>query len=240
MSLSLLFLLVGLLIVWFAKAAMAFEGDAVYVALLVIPFAAYAVLSGRVAEVKGPGGWEARFAEVATATVDPSSETLPVEELQVVAKMGTDALSMMQERIDESEPIVMTMRVGGTRYSPRAVRLYLDTLSHFPNFKFVVFLDGWDRVLGYMPQWALKALLADPQLGRRFLGDLTAGRVKSLLMFPGIVRKTISENEPNSRALQEMEEQNLEALVVTDETRLLKGVVEREQVLSRMMLALTR
>jgi hypothetical protein len=39
MSLSLLFLLAGLLIVWFAKAAMAFEGNAVYVALLVIPFA---------------------------------------------------------------------------------------------------------------------------------------------------------------------------------------------------------
>jgi CBS domain-containing protein len=37
-----------------------------------------------------------------------------------------------------------------------------------------------------------------------------------------------------------MLEQNIEALVVIDEQRKLRGVVEREQVLSRMMLSLVR
>jgi len=52
------------------------------------------------------------------------------------------------------------------------------------------------------------------------------------------VGETILTHSTNAEARREMMRQNLEALVVTDENNQLMGIVEREQILSRMMLSL--
>jgi len=238
-SVSLSLVVVAVLALWLAGTVTDLEGDAVYVALLVLPFIVYAVLSGRLLEVKGPGGWEAKFAQVAGAPVEHSSTALPWERLQVVAKGGREALESIRAQLDESEPIVLTLTVGH-RYQPGLLARHLETLSHFRNFKFVVLLDEDGRVVAYAPQWALKTVLADPPLGRRFVADIANGNVGGLFRFPGVVRKTISDKAANADALAQMEELNLEALVVTGDDGTLRGIVEREQVLSKMMLALTR
>jgi len=53
------------------------------------------------------------------------------------------------------------------------------------------------------------------------------------------VRDKISPNFTNSEALRKMVASNLDITVVVDENNRLEGVVEREQVLTRMVLALT-
>ncbi|MDQ3639076.1 MAG: CBS domain-containing protein, partial [Actinomycetota bacterium] len=58
--------------------------------------------------------------------------------------------------------------------------------------------------------------------------------------YPGVVRKTISTRSTNAEALREMMAKNLEALVVTDEDNRLKGIAEREHVLTRMVLDMTQ
>ena len=239
MGLSLALVLVAVLVLWIAGTVADLEGDAVYVALLVLPFIVYAVLSGRLLEVKGPGGWEAKFAQVADAPVEHASTALPLERLQVVAKGGPQALENVRAQVDESDPIVLTLSVG-KRYQPAALRRHLDTLSHFRHFKFVVLLDEQEHVVAYAPQWVVRSILDDGVLGRRFIEDVMTRAVGDLLRFPGIVRKTISEKAANADALAQMEELNLEALVVTGEDGRLSGIVEREQVLSKMILALAR
>jgi hypothetical protein len=238
-GISLALVLVAVLVLWVAASVADLEGDAVYVALLILPFIVYAVLSGRLLEVKGPGGWEAKFAQVASAPVEHTSTTLPWERLQVVAKGGPRALDGIRAQLDESEPVVLTLTVGH-RYQPGLLTRHIETLSHFRNFKFVVLHDEQGRVVAYAPQWAVRSLLADPGLGRRFIADIANSNVGDLLRFPGVVRKTISEKAANADALAQMEELNLEALVVTADDGSLRGIVEREQVLSKMMLALTR
>jgi len=54
-----------------------------------------------------------------------------------------------------------------------------------------------------------------------------------------VVREKLSPNTTNGEALRKMVTSNLSVIVVVDENNRLKGVVEREQVLTRMMLALT-
>jgi predicted transcriptional regulator len=79
-----------------------------------------------------------------------------------------------------------------------------------------------------------------PDLADEFIDSVNEGQIAQVLRYPGVVKKTISTKSTNADALREMLEQNIEALVVIDERRKLRGVVEREQVLSRMMLSLVR
>ena len=89
-----------------------------------------------------------------------------------------------------------------------------------------------------MPHWALKGILNNSNLGNEFIHLINEGQRENLLRFPGVIKETISIQTTNAEALREMTKQNLEALVVIDEQGQLKGVVEREQILSKMMLAL--
>jgi hypothetical protein len=111
---SLLFLVLGFLVVWLVKELVNIEGDAIYVTLIFIPVLVYVIISGRLIEFKGPGGLEARFTEAATQSIKPSSETIEtsVEDFQLVAKEGVRALQNKKGKIDESRPIVMSMTLG--------------------------------------------------------------------------------------------------------------------------------
>ena len=241
---SFLFLILGFVVVWLAKKLVNIEGDAVYVTLIFIPVLVYFISSGRLIEFKGPGGLEARFTEAAAQSIKPSSETIEtsVEDFQLVAKEGVKALQNKKGEIDESRPIVMSITLGKNNgyYDWMAVSKYMNFLTQYRNFKFVVFLDNNEHFMAYMPSWAFKGLITLPELGDEFLGIINNGRLQDLYRYPGVVKETISTKSTNIEALQQMTKENLEALVVIDEDRKLKGVIEREQVISKLMLTLIK
>jgi hypothetical protein len=240
---ALLFLAVGFVILWFTKAVLKIEGEAVLIALLVMPILVYLILSGKLEEFKGPGGLEAKFTKVAGETVAAASEEvkLSVEEMQIVMKESLVVLERKRQELNEAQPIVMIMELGKHNYYQReAVLRYLDVLSQFRNFRFVVFVDTNKRFTAYMTYWALKGLLTYSDLGDHFIYDVNEGLAQELFRFPGFIRETIRTQSTNSDALREMTKQNMEALVVIDEKNELSGIVEREQILSRMMLSLAK
>lgn len=239
---SALFLILGLFVVWFTTMVLKVEGDAILVSLLLAPVLVYLILSGKIKELRAPGGLAITFAETATASVTAVWETVqPSEEdMQIVVKEGVQALERKRQTLNEAQPIVMTMVLGrGRYYNTEDTLRYIDVLSQFRNFRFVVFVDDSDRFVAYMPISSLKGILRVPELGEHLIYAVNEGQVQDLFRFPGVVRETISTQSTNAEALREMTRQNLEALVVIDENRHLRGVVERKQVLSRMMLALT-
>lgn len=240
---SILFLLLGVFVVWLAKNIADIEGDAIYITLILIPILVYVIISGRLRELKGPGGLEARFSEAASQDIKPSYETVEpsVEEMQILAKGGLRELQHKKFDIDESRPIVMTMILGkGGYYDWQAVTQYMNFLSQYSNFKFVVFLDGKNQFVAYMPSWAFIGLIKLPELADEFIEIINDGCIKDLYRYPGVVKDTISTKSTNIVALQQMMIENLEALVVIDEERHLKGVLEREQVISKIILTLVR
>lgn len=235
-------LALGFIVVWLAQTVIKSIDGTVLIALILLPLLVYLSASGKLAEFKGPGGIEAKFAQAAAESVSPASETVAYDDPQVIAKEGVRSLiERKAKEIDESKPIVMTMSIGGqAQYSPPDVEQYMSVLSQFRNFKFVLFLDRDEKFVAYMPSWALKQLLQVPDLAGEFLNAVNNSQMAQVLRYPGVVKKTISTKSTNAEALREMLEQNIEALVVIDEQRKLRGVVEREQVLSRMMLSLVR
>jgi CBS domain-containing protein len=244
--LVLLFLGLGIFLVWAADYwingdEVTTVGDAVLVSLLVMPILIYTIISGSLAELRGPGGLGATFNSVATTSVSGTIalDRVSVEEgSKILTEEGTDALKRKIRSLEETRPIVMTLTLGGS-YTLEALQEYVKALSRSRNFKLVVFLDRDGRFVAYMPSWAAMNRLHTPGKGEEFVEVINKG-LPELFYYPGVVRKTISASCTNAEALRVMTEKNIEALVVTDENNRLQGIVERDQVLSRMVLALSQ
>jgi signal-transduction protein with cAMP-binding, CBS, and nucleotidyltransferase domain len=203
----------------------------------------YGIYSGKLEELKGPGGLEAKFTKTANESISIASEEVApsVEEMQNVTKRGVNILDKNKLQLNESQPIIMTMELGKFDYYRReAVLAYLEYLSNFRNFVFVVFLDNNQKFVAYMASWAVKELLKKQELGNEFIEVINRGNRIDLLHYPGVISETIQTQSTNTEALQEMTKQNLDALIVTDKENKLKGVVERGQVISRMILSVIK
>jgi hypothetical protein len=237
-AVSLLCLALGIGMLWLVKGVTKVEGDAVFVSLLVIPIVLYLLLSGRLQELKGPGGWEIKLAAVASQPVDSTSQEAPFERVELIAKGGP---SPGPEDFDENTPIVMSLVQGGMHYTRPAVLQRLTQLAQFRSLRFLVVLDENESVLAYLPRRSAERLLNDPDLGEQFIALVNGKNPNAFVRarLPGLVTTTLRAGSSNTDALKIMEEQNLEALVVVDAQGRSFGVVERAQVVSKMLLAVT-
>jgi hypothetical protein len=239
---SLIFLFLGFGAVWAIKFFVNVDKDSVFISILFMPALVYLIVSGKLIEFKGPGGLEAKFSETAkesvTMTTLSKENELSVQDTQIIEK-GQLSLEKKIQEIDESKPIIMTLTLGKSDYCKReAVLEHIETLSKFRNFRFIVFLDKDNRFAAYISCWALKGLLKNVPLGDEFINSIKNDKLTDLLHFSGIIQETISTQTTNSEALREMTKQSSEVLVVVNENRYLCGVVEREQILSKMLLSL--
>jgi CBS domain-containing protein len=224
-------------------------GDVVLVLLLVMPILIYAIVSGRLTELKGPGGVEARFTAEATTPVaeTASHDSVSIDELLTVpAGKGQEQLGIRVRRFTEIRPIVMTITIGEDSYTEgsedehiKSLRTYVAQLSRSRNFALVAFLDTDNNFVAYMPSWVVKNRLDDKEKARELFRVIKQDSRRKLLEYPGVVRDKVSPNSTNAAALRKMVTSNLDIIVVVDENNRLKGVLEREQVLSKMVLALT-
>jgi signal-transduction protein with cAMP-binding, CBS, and nucleotidyltransferase domain len=245
---SILFLVLGFLAVWITKDVVGVSGDALFVAVLFVPIIVYMILTGRLRELRA-GALQAKFADLAekpieriTQTTDASVRDIEtsVQDMVLVEKGLLEELKMAIRQIDESKPIALTL-VMGTKdfYKPKVLKDYLRIISQYRTFKFMVILDQENQFVAYLPAWTAQQILEIEALGAEFVKAINNGQVRKLQRYPGLVTKTISIKVTHKQALQEMTDRNLEALVVIDENKRLRGVVELEQVLSQLMLALT-
>jgi hypothetical protein len=222
------------------------KDGAVLASLLIIPALVYLVLSGRVTELKGPGGLEVKLKEAANESVTSRPQQLqldgpPVAEMQEVVKGDPMKLKQRLTELDESQPIVLTLVVSDdSQYSTWSVQQYAKALSQFRSFRFVVFIDKEKCLVGYMPVRSFRELLGVGQLGAEFIQLVNEGKSKELLRFPGVLTKTISPDQTAADALRQMEDVGTDALLVSDQKKAILGVVERDELLSRLVLALVR
>ena len=231
-------------------------GDVVLASLLVMPILIYAIVSGKLTELKGPGGVEAKFTAAATTPVaeTASHDAVSFDELLTVpADSGQDQLEKGQEqlgkrvrRFTEVQPIVLVITIGEDNYRKgsehkhiESLQTYVAQLSRSRNFSLVAFLDKYNNFVAYMPSWVINNRLSDDHRAKEFFDVIKQGDRQKLFEYPGILHDTISPNAPNSEALRKMVTSNLDTIVVVDENNRLKGVIEREQVVSKMVLALT-
>ena len=239
---SILFLALGFLAIWLTQSMRVTAGDAVFVSLLLIPIIVYVIVTGRLGELKAPGGLEAKFVDMARKpAAEIASERVAVvdEEMKVVTKSGPQELERLELLLDESKRIVLTLLLARRHYDKQDAELYLERFLRYRNFTFVAFLDKKDRLIAHISSWAMLRILKGDQ-GDRFIQLINDGNVLELVDFPGVLTQTVSTNDSNIEALNKMTANNLDAIPVIDEARQVKGVVEREQILGKLMLAMAQ
>jgi CBS domain-containing protein len=78
----------------------------------------------------------------------------------------------------------------------------------------------------------------EPVLGRNFLDAVEQENKAQVFRYPGMLKSVIPADTTNSQALDAMSRYGLGALAVVDDDRRVKGVVEREQLMSKLILSL--
>jgi hypothetical protein len=233
------FLLIGLGVVWFARKVADVQDGAVLAAFVIVPALLYLALRGNLAELRGPGGWAATFVRVARTRVSAAGEALDVsEDVQIIEKESMSGLTNRVSTLESDQPILMTITLG-KGYTDADIRGYLQTLSQFPRFRLVAFLDSSGAFIGCISPAELAGLMRSPALSGAFLGAVGRGDAREVFRFPGMLRKVVPTNATNAEALSAMTTNNLGAIAVVDEDRRLRGVVEREQIISKLVLSLT-
>jgi hypothetical protein len=247
--LAALFLVVALVTIFLESIVMDLTGDVLAVTLLLLPVVVYLIVSDRIKELRLFGGLEAKFRDTAQSSVEPAWEHVEARpaETQAAAEKGEMDLVMPPHEMDDAKPLILTLRLGGI-YHPQSLlnKVYgqhgqtdgQEPLSHHRNFKFVAILDEDERMEAYLPHWRLRQILEDKNLGKKFVDLLQDRHAASIRQYPGVVTQAITTQDSNAATLQEMLDQNLEALIVVDRERRLHGVVERDQILSKLLLSL--
>lgn len=231
------FVLLGLGIMWFARKIADVQGDAVLTSLVLLPALAYIALSGRLSELKGPGGMSATFVKVAGAEVTPTGQNLiTAETVQIIEKASFDELRARASQIRANEPVLMTLTLG-KHYTTADLEAYIGYLSQYPRFKLVAVVEKDEQFLGCISPQTLLGIARFP-IGQQFVDAVARADANEVFYFPGTLREQMLTNETNVRALQRMTALKLDAMAIVDANRRVLGVVERDQLVSTLVLSL--
>lgn len=232
---SLLFLAAGIGSVWFAQSFLRVQGDAILVALLVVPSALYLTLSGRVSEIAA-GNLSLKLREVSSKPVGQSATQYVIADLAVQMDAARPT-----KKTDPNRAKVVTLIHGSGQYERDLVLSKLISLAEVSPVLFLIILDDRQRVLAYMTYRSALDLLKRPGRGDQFINLVKTGKLDAFDDgggFSAIKTEILLNSATNAEALSLMERMGLDALVVVDRKGRFEGIIERDRMLSRMMLAM--
>ena len=261
-----MFVIAGVLVVWFTKAVIGVSGDAVLVAELVLPAVVYLVFSGQIAEVSA-GSITAKLRQIGSRKVDVAYAAIEAS-ADLVEKGSVRGLEDKLRGLSGKRlPVALTITVRSPRprsagsrsvrrrsYDPRAILAYLDALASRQQFRLVIFVDPGRRLIGYVSGHELLELLrsilpSQPPTGLReerrrevhqLVDALNEGDVERVRALPGLASATVNVSSSNAEALAAMVDAGLETMVVVDDDGVVRGLIERARIGDEMLLGLVR
>ena len=232
-----LLLLVGVVLLAFVAKILDLNNGAILVIAFVGPLLAYLILSGQLSEIGG-GGFNVKFREAARKPVDASVQLVTAEATQTIPKLGPREMKRITT-LDLEAPAVLTLELPPKQgqYGYDALRQYIGALQRHPRFRFVVFLDSHDGAIGYEPHEVVARQLETRTTANPFIDALNAGQLPP---DRSVRTEFLKPETTTEEALARMTELQVDAMLVRDQARHLVGIVERGDVLARLLLATAR
>ena len=215
-------------------------GDSVtFLALMLLPLIAYGVVSGKVQEFTAPGGWGAKFHEVAEKPIDPVPLTKSIVDGEFIAKGDYVMLEQAARTIEPGEPIALTLQLGrGSFYVESVIREYIRVLSASDPEMSVVIIDAGGKYVASSKGIVVAGLLDASDQGQQFMAALRSATPTDILNVPGFTDKSISDDASNVEALEKMERENTSRLVAVTANRVPRGIVLRDMIVARLLVGL--
>ena len=213
-------------------------GDsATFIALLLTPLLVYGIASGKVQEFTAPGGWGAKFREVAQEPVTPVGLlqlSQAIQQFDIIEKGGLDALAGLGTRLQKGKPIALTFQLG-QRYAVDAAIKYVEFLLLTDNEMSVLITDPDKRFVAMTEGTTMLTLLRAPNIGQQVISSLANNNRDYFVTLPGFHANSIKATDTNTVALEQMRAQNARAIVVVDNDNRPTGVVKRDDIVARLL-----
>lgn len=200
--------------------------DPTLVFIALTPFIVWLIVSGKISELRGPGGLGISFQKATKADIAPlKAIPLPMEEARVLQK-GTTA--ELEEKVRRTSPNVLSFEIGKKDYYEKdAITKYLEVLGRIPGFKLIVFTDATGRHI------ASTTLSIFTSLNLKSDYNLVEAVEKgTILGDPGIVHSFLGRDSTNKDALDEMQRAGVDTIPVLDKGRTVVGIVERNKIVT--------
>ena len=243
-------LVVGV-IAWMVTALLNWPEPSMAVfSLLLIPVFVYLIVSGHLTELRGPGGFEAKFTRFAGESAVETDDDLirldlddlihrSVEDMQSVQKAGIEALQKKIRQLDPHKPSVLILQVG-PQFSGRTLLEYLKLLAQAPTFRFVLLVDSDGELIGYGPHRQIQTVLCDEEERQTFVSMLNEQNVRGLRNHYAFQTTELRFGANNLEALRAMADPRLDSLVAVDASGRPIGLVGRDQLVLRLLSTLSR
>jgi hypothetical protein len=240
---AVLFAVLGFAAIYVVAKVADVKDGGVLAVVLIVPALLYLMLSGRVNELKGPGGLEVRLSEAANRTIpvhgkDTPASALAYEELRAVETGRRESFLRRIHDITPTEPVILTMTLGSGPIDGEAVANYARGMTQFPRFRFVAIVDSSGHLISYMEERAFRHLIeADVIDAQELLNNIQHQNVGEIRKAAGMIVDTVTPGTSIADTLREMERLRLNALLVTENAQV-KGIVERERLANALLLSL--
>jgi hypothetical protein len=215
-------------------------GDSVtFLALMLLPLLTYGVASGMVQEFSAPGGWGAKFREIADTRVQPAQAAKLPFEGDMVAKGGRDYLNEITSRLTPGKPLALTLQLGRAGYyNPDVIGDYIRVMSAADPGMSVMVIDRDGRYVASTRGSVVLQQLPSPDFARQFIGAIEGDDAASIAGLPGFQDQAVSDSASNVEALTRMDTIDVSRLVAVDAERRPEGFVPRDQIVSRLLIGL--
>lgn len=240
---ALVFLVLGFAGIFvIAKVADVKDGG-VLAAALIVPAVLYLLLSGRVTDLKGPGGLEVCLTQAANKPIplshdEDGASAVSFEKVHAVRSGRAESFLARIKDIAPEDPVVLALTLGGAPIDGAAAAEYAKGLTQFPRFRFVAVVDERDKLVSYMPANSFRHMIeSDVVDAQQMLNNIAQKDVDSLLKFPSMFVNTVTRRTSVADALREMDKDDLPALLVTERGSI-AGIVERDRLVTKLLLSL--
>lgn len=238
-KMTVLFLSIGLAFGVVAKFVFDITGDLVFAMFLLIPILLYLVITDKITELRTPSGWGVTFVKTARDSVEKEigGERVEVDHNEQIAKEGLDRLYQQTEKLDTNRAPVMVITIG-FKYLTGILIEYIDVLKRFPKFKYIVFRDLKKRFIAFVSIDDFEQKLTSNS--EQIIESIKHDKIEDYFDTKKLVKQTVLNEATNASVLQMMTQEQLQAVAVVNNSFSFIGIVEREQLLGRMIVALTK
>lgn len=204
-----------------------FELEPLHFGIALIPFIILLILSGKLKEIRGPGGWVLSLRDEVQKTMSP--DIVEKEPLQVDPAIVQQKGPPISEVLAQKRPSVLGFTIGKKHfYWHDAIIQYIEALAVLPGFRFILFTDEPGKFVGGMKVADFIAILA--------MGDIVPKLENGdILNDPRVIKNTIQVNATNKQALNEMEKASVNILSVVDQEGEFIGVVTQEELVRKIL-----
>lgn len=207
--------------------------EPIYVFIALVPFIVLLIASGKLKEVKGPGGIALLMRDEAEREISLEVEdnALEIDPQIVQEKGGMGSLAYM---ISESPPTALSFVLEKKNYyGSYAIEGYLNELGKLSEFRHVIFVSEDGKFSGYMKVGDFTSIVEKG-------GVVEELESASIMQSKNMHKESIKISSSNREALSVMEKTNVNELAVVDSENRFLGIINQEQIVRKILSRIVR